>query len=159
MGVPYLHELVPATGNNDGVLGVRRETDARRPLGVALLGDGVLAVTEGVPELDAAVTGSGDDLTVVGGEGDGENVVGVADEAAGGGTGGELPEAERLVPGRGEGVGTVGGDDLFSNCQLRRRDFPAGQLLSYVGDIRSRRRCVSGREDCAWGSRRRSRRG
>lgn len=79
---------------------------------MALVGDCVLAVTESVPELDCAVAGAGDDLTVVRREGDGEDVVGVADETAGGDTGGELPQAESLVPGGGERVGTVGGDDL-----------------------------------------------
>ena len=34
----------------------------------------------------------------------------MADEAAGGLAGGKLPEAEGLVPGRGQSVGTVGGD-------------------------------------------------
>jgi len=77
---------------------------------VALVGDGVLAVTEGVPQLDGAVTGTGDDLTVVGGEADGKDVVVVADETAGGLAGGKLPEAEGLVPGRGQSVGAVGGD-------------------------------------------------
>lgn len=108
----YLDELVPAGGDNDGVLGVGGEADARDPLGVALVGDGVLAVTEGVPQLDGAVTGSGDDLTVVGGEGDGQNVVGVADETAGGGAGGELPEPQGLVPRGRQSVSTVGGDNL-----------------------------------------------
>lgn len=79
---------------------------------MALLGDGVLAVTKGVPELDGAVAGTGDDLTVVGREGDGENVVGVANEAASGGAGSELPETEGLVPRGRQGVGAVGGDDL-----------------------------------------------
>jgi hypothetical protein len=65
---------------------------------VALLGDGELAVTKGVPELDGAVAGSGDNLSVVGGEGDGEDVVVVSDEASGGSSGGKLPEAESLVP-------------------------------------------------------------
>ena len=129
-----LDKLVPTSRNNDGVLGVGREAHARNPLSVALLRDGELAVTKGVPELDGAVARAGDDLAVVGGEGDGEHVVGVADEAAGGGTGGELPEAQRLVPGRGEGVGTVRGDDLSRNCQLRRRDFLASQLLHHVGE-------------------------
>ena len=115
----HLDELVPTRGDNDGVLGVGREPDAGDPLGVALVGDGVLAVTKGVPELDGAVARTGDDLTVVGGEGDGQNVVGVADEAAGGGTGGKLPEAEGLVPRGGESVGTVRGDNLWS-CQLDR---------------------------------------
>jgi hypothetical protein len=95
----HLDELVPTSGNDDGVLGVGREAHAGNPLGMALVGDGVLAVTKGVPELDGSVARSGDDLAVVGGEGYREDVVGVADKATGGGTGGELPEAEGLVPG------------------------------------------------------------
>lgn len=110
--VTNLDELVPASGDDDGVLGVGGEADAGDPVGVALVGDGVLAVTEGVPQLDGAVAGSGDDLAVVGREGDGQNIVGVADEAAGGLAGRELPEAEGLVPGGGKSVGTVRGDDL-----------------------------------------------
>ena len=108
----YLDKLVPTSGDDDGVLGVGAEANAGHPLGVALLGDGELAVTEGVPELDGAVTGSGDNLAVVGGERNGENVVGVADKSAGGVTGGQLPQTERLVPGGGQSVGTVGGDHL-----------------------------------------------
>ena len=129
-----LDKLVPAGGDDDGVLRVRGEADAGHPFSVALVGDGELAVAERVPQLDGPIARAGDDLAVVGGEGDGEHVVGVADEAAGGGTGGELPEAQRLVPGRGEGVGTVRGDDLSRNCQLRRRDFLASQLLHHVGE-------------------------
>ena len=75
---------------------------------MALVGDGVLAVTEGVPELDCPVTGTGNDLSVVGREGDGENIVGVADETSGGLTSGEFPETEGLIPGSGESVGAVG---------------------------------------------------
>ena len=108
----YLDELVPAGGDNDSVLGVGREADARDPLGVALVGDGELAVTEGVPQLDGAVARTRDDLTVVGGEGDGQDVVGVADEAAGGGAGGELPEPQGLVPRGRQSVSTVRGDNL-----------------------------------------------
>lgn len=115
----YLDELVPASRDDDGVLGVGREAHARNPLSVALVGDGVLAVTEGVPELDRSVAGTGNDLAVVGGERDGEDIVGVANEAAGGVSGGELPQAEGLVPGRGKSVGTVGGDHLSDNCQFR----------------------------------------
>lgn len=74
---------------------------------MALVGDGVLAVAEGVPQLDGPVAGSGDDLAVIGGEGNGEDVVGVADEAAGGHTGGELPQTEGLVPRRGKRIGAV----------------------------------------------------
>jgi hypothetical protein len=49
----------------------------------------------GVPELDGLVTGREDDLAVVDGEGDGEGVLLVADEAAGGEDGGEVLEEER----------------------------------------------------------------
>lgn len=128
-GETHLHELVPAGRDNDRVLGVGAEADARDPVGVALIGDGVLAVTESVPELDGLVPRAGHDLAVVGGERDGKDVVVVADKAAGGGAGGELPEAERLVPRGGQGVGTVGRDDLgrvskssqmerYTGCQM-----------------------------------------
>jgi len=93
-----LDELVPTSANDDGVLRVRGKAHAGHPLGVALIGDGVLAVTEGVPELDGPVAGARNDLAVVGGEGDGEDIVGVANEAAGGVASGKLPEAEGLVP-------------------------------------------------------------
>lgn len=79
---------------------------------MALLGDGEFAVTEGVPQLDGAVARTGDDLAVVGGERDGQDVVGVADESSSGGAGGELPEAEGLVPRGGQSVSTIRGDDL-----------------------------------------------
>jgi hypothetical protein len=108
----HLNQLIPAARYDNGVLGVGAEADARNPLGVALFGDGELAVAESVPELDGAVSRAGDDLSVVGGEGDGEDVVGVADESAGGGAGGKLPQSEGLVPRGRQSVGTVGGDNL-----------------------------------------------
>jgi len=109
--LPDLDDLVPASGDDDGVGGVRGEADAGDPLGVTILLDGELALTEGVPELDGLVTGSGDDLTVIGRERNRENIVGVTDEATGGGTGVEVPETEGLVPGSGQGELTIGGDD------------------------------------------------
>lgn len=77
---------------------------------MALVGDGVLAVTKSVPQLDGAVARAGNDLAVVGGEGDGEDVVGVADETAGSLAGGQLPQAQGLVPGRRQSVGAIRGD-------------------------------------------------
>lgn len=53
---------------------------------MALVLDLELALAEGVPELDGLVAGAGDDLSVVGAEGDGEDVLGVANEALGGET-------------------------------------------------------------------------
>jgi hypothetical protein len=51
---------------------------------VGVLGDGVLALSEGIPELDGPVSGAGDDLTVVGGEGHAEDVLFVVVELPGG---------------------------------------------------------------------------
>lgn len=91
---------------------VRAEADARDPIGVSLLGDGELAVTKSVPELDGAIAGTGDNLSVIGREGDGEDVVGVSDKTSGGSSGGKLPKAESLVPGSRESVCAVRGDNL-----------------------------------------------
>lgn len=80
---------------------------------MSLVGDGELAVSESVPQLDSTVTRSGDNLAVVSREGNGEDIVGVANEGAGGNTGGEFPETEGLVPGAGKSIGTVRGDHLI----------------------------------------------
>jgi hypothetical protein len=45
----YLDDLIPASADNDGVLGVGAESHARNPLSVSLVGDGVFAVSERVP--------------------------------------------------------------------------------------------------------------
>lgn len=112
--ISYLNKLVPSRADNNWVLRVWAEAYARDPVGVSLLGDSELAVSKGVPELDGSVAGSGNDLSVVGGEGDGENIVGVSNKSSGGGTGGELPEAESLIPRGRESIGTVRGDNLDS---------------------------------------------
>jgi hypothetical protein len=93
-------------------LRVWAESYTRNPVGVALLGDSELAVTKSVPELNCSIAGPGDNLSVVGREGNGQNIVGVANKASRGGTGGKLPKAEGLVPRSRESIGTVGGDNL-----------------------------------------------
>jgi hypothetical protein len=108
----YLDQLVPAGGDNHRVRGVGAESHARNPLGVALIGDSILAVTQGVPELNCPVSSAGDNLSVVGREGNREDVIGMANKASGGGAGGKLPEAEGLVPGSGESIGAVRRDNL-----------------------------------------------
>ncbi len=52
----YLDELIPSSTDNDWVLRVRAEANARHPLGVTLVSDGELAVSQSVPQLDRAVT-------------------------------------------------------------------------------------------------------
>ena len=82
--VPDLDVLVPAAGDDNGVLVVGREPDAGDPVAVALLLDGVLALGQGVPQLDGLVPGAGDDLTVVGREGHAHHVLSVVLKATGG---------------------------------------------------------------------------
>ncbi|GER32403.1 ribosomal RNA small subunit methyltransferase H [Striga asiatica] len=110
--VPDLNGPVPGAGHDGRLKGVGREPHAGDPVGVSvLILDGVLALAKGVPELDGLVAGGGHDLAVVNREGDGEDVLGVADEATGGDAGLEVPEAELSVPGSGEGKLAVGGED------------------------------------------------
>lgn len=79
---------------------------------MALLGDGELAVTKRVPELDGSVTGTGDDLAVVGREGNGEDIAGVAAEDAGGVASRKFPQTQGLVPRGRQSVGSIRGNNL-----------------------------------------------
>lgn len=74
-------------------------TPTDSPLAVTLLLDVILALSQSIPEFDGLVAGARDDLPVVGAEAHGEDIGGVADKAAGGGTGVQIPEAQGVVPG------------------------------------------------------------
>ena len=73
--VPDLHVLVPPGGHDDGVGVVWRESDGGDPVLVTILLDSVLALGQGVPQLDGLVTAGRHDLTVVSGEGDRQNIL------------------------------------------------------------------------------------
>ncbi len=108
--VPDLNEAIPTGRHDQGSVKVGREADAGDPLLVAILSDGELALTEGVPQVNGAITRAGDDLSVVGRESDGENVLGVTNESSSGQTSVEVPQAESAVPGAGQGILTIRGD-------------------------------------------------
>ncbi len=61
------------------------------------VGGDISVFTDGVPESESLVHASGEDHSVIGGEGDGENVFGVAGENLSGLHGGEVPESESLI--------------------------------------------------------------
>uniref|UniRef100_J3M9I1 Uncharacterized protein n=1 Tax=Oryza brachyantha TaxID=4533 RepID=J3M9I1_ORYBR len=163
--VPDLHAAIPRARDDGGHQGVGGEPDAGDPPAVTIAGakvpaDGILALAEGVPELDCVVTRRGDDLAVIDGEGDGEDVLGVADEAAGGGPGGEVPEAELAVPGPGERELAVGAeDDVLDEVGVageaaerdavlrRRRVGVGGDGGGRVGDVPHHQRLVTGGGD------------
>jgi len=82
---------------------------------VTIFGDVVLAFTQGVPQLDALITRTGNNLTVVGREGDRENIVGVANETTGSGTVVQVPETQGVIPRSGQGELTIGRDGKIFN--------------------------------------------
>jgi len=127
--LPDLDNLVPSTRNNDRVCRVRREADAGDPLGVTIFGDVVLALSEGVPQFDGSVTGTRHDLTVVGREGDREDIVGMANEATGGGASVQIPEADSLVPGGRESKLAIRGDGNILNEMVVTKKRLAGNAI------------------------------
>lgn len=56
-----------------------------------LLGDCELAVSQGIPELDGAIARTRDNLTIIGREGNGQDIVVVTNKTLGGDTSRELP--------------------------------------------------------------------
>jgi hypothetical protein len=68
------------------------------PLSMSIIFDIVLALSKRVPQLDRPVARSGNNLPVIGAEADTKNVGGVANKAASGGSGVQVPETERVVP-------------------------------------------------------------
>jgi hypothetical protein len=107
----HLDDLVPTSRDNHGVHRVGRESNARDPLGVTILGNVELAFTQGVPQLDGSVSRGGNDLSVVGREGNGQDVTGVSDESSGGLSGVQVPQSQSLVPRGGKSKLSVRGDD------------------------------------------------
>jgi hypothetical protein len=113
--IPDLNNLVPTTGNDERVGRVGRETDTGDPFRVTIFGDVEFALTKGVPHLDALVTRTGNDLTVIGGERDGQDVVGVANETTGSVTSVQVPKTKGLIPRGGQSELTVGRDGNILN--------------------------------------------
>lgn len=108
--VPDLDDAIP-TGRDDERDGeVRAEADAGDPLLVTIFLDSVFALSEGVPQVDGSIARTGDDLTVVSREGNGEDILGVANEAASGGATVEVPKTESTIARTREGELTIGGD-------------------------------------------------
>jgi len=108
--VPDLDNLVPTSRHNDGNIGVRGKANARNPFLVTIIGDGVLEVTKGVPQVDGAVARSGHDLTVVNREGNRQNILGVTNKAASSLTSVEVPQTEGSIPRTSQSKLTITGD-------------------------------------------------
>jgi len=100
--IPNLDEFVPSGGDDDGVGVGWRETDAGDPFGMSFLLDGVFADAESVPQFDGAIAGAGDDLSVVSGEGDAEDVLSVSDESPRRRSHRQVPQTQSRIPRAGQ---------------------------------------------------------
>jgi hypothetical protein len=93
----YLNKLVPTRGDKDWVSRVWRESDSGDPFRVTFLGKGEFAFSKSVPQLDRLVTGRRNDLTVIWGEANRENIIGVSNKTTGGLSGSDIPKTKSLV--------------------------------------------------------------
>ena len=66
---------------------------------MALIVDGVLALTKSVPQLDGTIARSGHDLTVISRECDRQHILGVSYETSGGVSSVKIPETKGVIPG------------------------------------------------------------
>jgi len=96
--IPHLHKFVPSSGHNDGVLNVGGESNTADPLCVTLLINGVFTLSKGIPQLNSLVSGARHNLSVVSGEGNRKNVLGVSNESSCSGSIVQFPKAESSVP-------------------------------------------------------------
>ena len=87
----YLKDLIPASRHDGGVLWAGAEANATDPLGVTVLGDVELAVTQRVPQLNGAVTATRDNLTVVRAKANAQDITSVSHKAARRHAGVEVP--------------------------------------------------------------------
>ena len=134
--IPDLDELIPTTGDDERVSRVRRETNTRNPLRVTIFSDVILALTESVPQLDRLITRTRNDLTVIGREGNGEDIVGVANETTGGGTAVEVPETESLIPRGGQSELTVRRDGkIFNEVGVTDKRLTGDTVVQFISVV------------------------
>ena len=153
--VPDLDGSVPRGRNDDWLLDVMVESDAGDPVGVWVLVDGELANTVDVPDLDGLVDGSRDDLSVVWGESNGENILGVTDEGSVGGALLQVPESDGAIPGGREAESAIGGEiDIRDEVRVTLEDLswntPFLVLISLGGallDVPDDEGLISGSRD------------
>jgi len=96
--IPNLDGLIPRGGDNDWLLDIVEVSNAGNPVGMWVLVNGELADSVDVPNLDGFIDGSRGDLSVVWGEGNGEDILGVTDKGLVGLGGLEVPKSDGTIP-------------------------------------------------------------
>merc|ERR1739838_1008649 len=113
--VPDLDIFVPAARNNDWVLVVGGEPNARDPFSVSLLLDGVFALSQSIPQLDGLVSRSTDNLPIIGRKSNAQNIVAVVFKTPCGTSSGQIPQSQVLVPRSGQGKVSIRREDNIRN--------------------------------------------
>jgi len=99
------------------------ELDAGDGISVGVLVDGVLALATGVPNLDLVVKGTGEDLTVISRDGNGKDILGVADQLRDALALLDVPETDGVIPGGAEGEARVTGEaELRDEVRVSREE-------------------------------------
>ena len=96
--IPNLNGLIPGGGDDDWGLNIVEVSNAGNPVGVWVLVNGEFTGSVDVPDLDLLVDGSGGNLSVVWGESNRENILGVSDEGLSGLSSRQVPESDGSIP-------------------------------------------------------------
>ncbi len=147
--IPDLDDLVPTSRNNQRLLGGRRETNAGDPVVMLVLLDGVLALTQGVPELDGLVTTGRDDLSVVSRETDREDIALVGDEGSDRLTLIQVPESQSLIPRSRKSVSSIGRENDIGDGAVVAAQSLTGIAVGFTlrGELPDDDLLVTGRSD------------
>jgi len=97
--VPHLNGLIPGGSDTKSWLLGLIESYALDSISVTILFNSMFALRTGVPNLDFSILSSGNDLSVIWGEIDGENISLVTNELADGSSGSHVPESDSTIPG------------------------------------------------------------
>jgi len=121
--IPDLDGSVPRGRHNDWGLDVVVESDAGNPVSMWVRVDSEFTNTVDVPDLDVLVDGAGDNLSVVWGESNSEDILGVTDEGSVGGALLQVPESDGTIPGGGEAESAIGGEvDIRDEVRVSLQD-------------------------------------
>jgi len=96
--IPNLDGLIPRGGNNDWLFDIVEVSNAGNPIGMRVLVNGEFANSVDVPNLDGFIDGSRGDLSVIWGESNREDILGVTNKSLVGLGGLEVPESDGTIP-------------------------------------------------------------
>ena len=131
--VPNLDGLIPRGSDAKSGLASVVEAHNRDGISVLVLVNGELALRTGVPDLDFSVEGTSDDLSVISGKSNREDVSLVTNELGDGSAGGDVPETDSAIPGGGEGkAGVTSKLDLTDEVRVASHHLSWGAPLTVL---------------------------